>query len=93
MIDGQRQRRALTTAEQALRALEAGDGGRARTAAAEAAGLDQVDAYRGFVTAVERAAADLSTAGAVSPESWANLATVLGSGPLGAWAANRAAGA
>ncbi|HLE39458.1 MAG TPA: hypothetical protein VJA44_07380 [Acidimicrobiia bacterium] len=89
MIDGQRQRRALTVAEQALRALEAGDAARARTAAAGAAALDQVDAYLGFVSAVEGAAADIEAGGGVSPESWANLAGVLGPGPLGAWAAER----
>jgi hypothetical protein len=89
MIDGQRQRRALTAAEQGLRALEAGDGVRAGTAAAEAAALDQVGAYRGLVDAVAAAIGDLEIGGAVTPPSWAAIAAVLGAGPLGAWAAER----
>jgi hypothetical protein len=91
MIDGQRQRRALTAAENALRALDGGDPARARVAATEAVDLDRVDAYRGFVAAVERAAADLEAGVRVTRESWAGLAAALGPGPLNAWASERAA--
>ena len=88
-IDGQRQRRALTAVEQALRALEAGDGVRAGIAAAEAAALDQVGAYRGFVDAVAVGIGDLEIGGEVTAPSWATIAAVLGPGPLGSWAGTR----
>jgi hypothetical protein len=88
--DGQRQRRALSAAEQALRALTDGDGERARRAAAEALQLDTIGAYRSLSGAVGVAADELDETGAVSPATWGVIARALGPGPLGAWAADRA---
>ncbi len=55
-MDGQQQRKALSAAESALRALAAGETGRARAAADKAASLDQVGAYAGFGALVRLAA-------------------------------------
>ena len=82
MIDGKKQRNALTGAEQALRALGAGDGDRARKNAAKAAELDQVGAYADLVAAVDDAAADLEGGGEVSAASWDAVAEAVGAGPL-----------
>ena len=83
MIDGRRQRQALTAAEQALAALASGDAARARAAAARAASLDQVDAFAGLPVTVERAASDVEARGSVSREAWLALRATLGPGPLG----------
>lgn len=81
-LDGHRQRRALSAAEQALEALENGDGAAARRAAAEAASLDQVGAFAGLAEAVELAAADLAANGRVEDSAVAALLEAVGPGPL-----------
>ena len=83
-LDGQRQRKALTAAEQAIQALAAGQGERAAGAAGRAAELDQVGAFAALPDAVAAAAADLAGAGAVSEASWDGLADAVGPGPLAA---------
>jgi hypothetical protein len=82
-LDGKRQRNALTAAENAIKAIGAGNGDRARKAAAKAAELDQIGAYAGFTAAIEQAAADLAS-GVVSDETWATIAEEVGPGPLAA---------
>ncbi|MFH1105566.1 MAG: hypothetical protein V1757_11595 [Actinomycetota bacterium] len=90
MIDGQQQRRALTAAEQALHALEAGEADRATEAAARAAALDQVGLFTGLPAVVSTAAAQIESLGAVSSAGWAAIAAALEPGPLAALAAARA---
>ena len=85
-MDGQQQRKALSAAESALRALAAGETGRARTAADKAASLDQVGAYSGFIGLVSRAAGEIEQSGRVLPETKQALADSLGPGPLAALA-------
>ncbi len=80
-MDGQSQRRALTAAEQAIRAIGAGDVERAKDAAARAADLDQIGAFASLVAAVGLASADLAD-GAVSAGSWDAIADAVGPGPL-----------
>lgn len=80
-LDGKRQRNALTAAENAIRALGAGDGDRARAAAAKAADLDQIGAYVQFASAVDRAASGLPD---ISAASWGAIADAVGPGPLAA---------
>ena len=58
-MDGQQQRKALSAAESALRALAAGDAGRARTAAEKAVALDQLGVYGAFAGWVRRAAGEI----------------------------------
>ncbi|MBI5157177.1 MAG: hypothetical protein HZA58_04095 [Acidimicrobiia bacterium] len=81
-VDGRRQRRALSAAEQALAALEAGDAPAARRAAHEAASLDQIGAFAAFAPAVDRAAAALDSTGVVDDASWEGVADALEAGPL-----------
>ncbi len=81
-MNGQQQRRALTAAEQSIQALGAGDGPKAVTAARRAAELDQIGAFAGLPTAVESAATDLETTGAISDASWDAVAQAVGPGPL-----------
>lgn len=83
-MDGRQQRKALSAAESALRALAAGETGRARAAAEKAASLDQVGAYAGFVALVRRAAGEIEAVGGVLPETKRALADSLGGGPLAA---------
>ncbi len=83
-LDGQRQRRALTAAEQSIQALAAGQRDRAAAAAARASELDQIGAFADLPAAVAAAAADLAGGGAVSPASWDGLAAAVGPGPLAA---------
>lgn len=83
-MDGQQQRKALSAAESALRALAAGEASRARAAADKAASLDQVGAYAGFVGLVSRAAGEIEQSGRVLPETKQALADFLGPGPLAA---------
>ncbi|HEX9977578.1 MAG TPA: hypothetical protein VGB41_03020 [Acidimicrobiia bacterium] len=90
MIDGQQQRRALTAAEQALHALEAGEADRATEAAARAAALDQVGLFAALPGVVASAAAQIWSLGAVSPAGWAAIAAALEPGPLAALAAGKA---
>jgi len=82
ILDGKRQRNALTAAENAIRAL-GGDPDRARKTAAKAAELDQIGAYTDFVPAIERAATEL-TLGGISVGAWEALVDAVGPGPLAA---------
>lgn len=81
-MDGHQQRRALTAAEQSLQALKDGDPVRAQEAARRAAELDQVGAFTRLVEAVDAAAAEIDTSGAVSRSAWQRLSATLGPGPL-----------
>jgi len=81
-MDGQQQRKALSAAESALRALAAGETGRARAAAEKAASLDQVGAYGGFAALVRCAAAEIERSGAVTEGTRDALRDALGPGPL-----------
>lgn len=90
MIDGHRQRRALTAAEQALHALEAGEAQRAVEAARRAAELDQAGLFVDLPAAVQAAAGEITQGGAVSASRWAALAGAVGPGPLAAFAELRA---
>lgn len=83
-FDGQKQRSALTAAEQALRSLGSGDAAKARQAAAKASDLDQIGLYMGFVEAVEPLATKLEAGGQVDEAGWDDLSTALGMGPLAA---------
>ncbi len=80
-MDGRKQRQAVTAAEQAIRALADGDGAKAGTAARRAATLDQIGLYAGFAHAVEDAAAELASRGAVQG-GWDGIIEALGPGPL-----------
>ena len=82
MTDGQAQRQALTSAEQALQALLAGAADRARQAAMRAADLDQIGVYAGFPDAVAAAAEEIDAGGTVSRDGWRALSAVLPQGPL-----------
>lgn len=79
---GAAQRRALTAVEQAIRALGAGDGPRAREAAARAVALDQLGVYASLGPAVAAAAADLASGGRVGDAAWDAVAMAVGPGPL-----------
>jgi hypothetical protein len=81
-LDGQKQRNALTGAEQALRALAAGQSDRARKNADKAMDLDQLGLFGGFPEAVGAAADEIDGSGAVSPEAWNRIGEVVGPGPL-----------
>jgi len=83
-MDGQRQRRALSAAESALRALAAGDPARARTAAAKAAALDQIGVYAAFAGLVRRAAGEIEQMGGVADTTRDGLRGSLAPGPLAA---------
>ena len=83
-MDGQQQRKALSAAEAALRALAVGEAARARAAAEKAASLDQIGAYAGFAGLVGRAAGEIEAVGGVLPETRRALADSLGGGPLAA---------
>ena len=83
-MEGQRQRRALTAAESALRALAAGDAERARKAAGQGADLDQLSVYRAFAGVVRRAAGEIERDGAVCAATREALRASLGPGPLAA---------
>lgn len=82
-LDGKRQRNALTAAENAIKALGAGDPDRARKTASKAAELDQIGAYTDFVPAIERAATELALGG-ISVGAWEAVADAVGPGPLAA---------
>lgn len=83
-FDGQKQRSALTAAEQALRALASGQSEKARQSAAKAADLDQVGLYGGFVAVLEPLAKRLDAGVQVDDAGWDSLASSLGMGPLAA---------
>lgn len=81
-FDGQKQRSALTAAEQALRALGSGDGAKAQQRAAKAAELDQIGIYRDFAGEVKAIATGLEAGAAVDDAGWDRLSATLGLGPL-----------
>lgn len=82
MIDGQRQREALTAAERALTRLEQGRWDEAVEAADTALRLDQAGAFAELPVAVSRVA-DFGRAGEEVPAAaWASLKTAVGPGPL-----------
>ena len=83
-MEGQQQRKALSAAESALRALATGDTARARDAAGKAASLDQIGVYAAFAGWVRRAAGEIERFGGVLPETRQALAQSLGGGPLAA---------
>ena len=84
-MDGQQQRKALSAAESALRALAAGDAGRARAAAEKAAALDQLGVYGAFAGWVRRAAGEIEASGSgCCRRPGRRLRDSLGPGPLAA---------
>ena len=83
-FDGLKQRQALTAAEQALRALGAGSGDKARSRAVKAVELDQIGAFTGLGDVVDRLASDLDAGNEITNAGWDELATTLGMGPLSA---------
>jgi len=89
MIDGQQQRKALTAAEQALHALEAGEGDKAIEAAARAAELDQIGLFAAL-PGVVAASVESADGGKVTAAGWRAIAAALGPGPLAAFADERA---
>lgn len=91
-MDGQKQRQALSAAEQALRALVDADADKARRAAQRVADLDQVGAFDSLTGLVAAAATEIESDGSVTVGSWRALAEALGPGPLGALAAAQADG-
>lgn len=80
--DGKRQRNALTAAERAIRALGNGKGDRAMSNARKAADLDQIGLYAALPGAIDAAAAQLETSGAVDEDGWNAVANAVGAGPL-----------
>jgi hypothetical protein len=83
-VDGQQQRKALSAAESALRALASGAADRARSAAEKAASLDQLGVYAAFAGWVRRAAGEVEDWGTVLPDTRRGLVDSLGPGPLAA---------
>jgi len=81
-FDGQKQRRAVTAAEQSLRALGAGSPDKARAGAAKAADLDQIGIYADFADAVALLANTLEEGRTIDDAGWDTLVTTLGLGPL-----------
>jgi hypothetical protein len=79
VIDGKKQRNALTAAENAVRALAGGDAKRAMANAMRAVELDQIGLYGGFAEAVTAAAGAGQTPG---PDQWDAVAATLDPGPL-----------
>lgn len=81
-MEGPNQRQALTAAERAIEALGRSDLAGARTAAARAAELDQTGLFGALVDAVELAASDLDSNGAIKETTWNVLADAVGPGPI-----------
>ncbi len=81
-MDGEKQRRALSAAEQAIRALGSGNAERARRAAATAIELDQIAVFGPFASAVGGAADELEVGGAIDGAHWDAIAEAVGPGPL-----------
>jgi hypothetical protein len=85
-MDGRRQRNALTAAENALRALAAGDAARARVDSAKAVELDEVGAFVGLPVGVSAVASVLDRGDTPGAADWAKLTAALPAGPLRAMA-------
>lgn len=81
-FDGQKQRRALTAAEQSLRALGAGNAEKARMAAVKATDLDQIGIYAELAETVAPLADGLDRGEPVPDAGWDRLTEALGLGPL-----------
>lgn len=81
-LDGHKQRNALTAAEQALRALGAGNAEWATRGADRVAELDQIGAYARLPEAVTRASRELADHGTVTRGGWEALRASLALGPL-----------
>lgn len=81
-FDGQKQRRAVSAAEQTLRALADGNAAQARQAAAKSAELDQIGIYTAFSQAVVPLADRLERGEPVDDAGWNTLVETLGIGPL-----------
>lgn len=84
VMDGHKQRQALTAAERSIGYLIAGKADDAQRAAARAGALDQVGAFAGLVGAVGLAAADLRSLGSIRPAHVDGLLGAVGPGPLAA---------
>ncbi len=82
MVDGQKQRQALTAAERALEALGRKDSAGARMAIATAVERDQVGLFASMADAVFMAASELEADGKISAATWNQLADAVGPGPL-----------
>lgn len=82
MVDGQKQRQALTAAERALEALGRKDSAGARMAIATAVERDQVGLFASMADAVFMAASELEADGQISAATWNQLADAVGPGPL-----------
>ena len=82
MIDGQKQREALSAAERSLHLLDRGALGEAVAAAERAHQLDQVDAFSLLPSAVSRVVGHLEGGEHVPGEAWEALAAAVGPGPL-----------
>lgn len=82
VVDGQKQRQALTAAERAIEALGRGDSSAARMAVATAVERDQVGLFSSLADAVYMAAAELEAEGEIGPATWNQLADAVGPGPL-----------
>ncbi len=83
-MDGHKQREALAAAERSLLLLQKNRPADALEAAARAAALDQVGVFGGLPDAIARVAAFHQAAEPVPSETWAQLADVVGPGPLAA---------
>ena len=81
-MDGKKQRNALTAAENAIRALGAGDVPKAASAATKAAELDQLGIYAGLPAAVGEGIDEIEAGDRVSNLTWDEISTVVGPGPL-----------
>ena len=82
MIDGQKQREALSAAERALYLLGRGAFEDAEAAASQARDLDQVDVFSSLPAAVAKVVAHEQGGGTVPAEVWEELADAVGPGPL-----------
>jgi hypothetical protein len=82
VIDGQKQREALSAAERALYLLGRSAWDDAVAAAERACDLDQVDVFATLPRAVALVASEMQNDGNVPAEVWDALAAAVGPGPL-----------
>ena len=80
--DGHSQRNALTAAENAIKALAAGNAQRARKNASRAADLDQIGLFTDLPEAVAVAADHIDDGGQVTAADWDAVVAAVGPGPL-----------
>jgi hypothetical protein len=88
VIEGRKQREALSAAERALYLLGRGAFDDAMAAAQRACELDQVDTFAALPEAVARVVAQKQNDGTVPAEAWDALAAAVGPGPLQAHVAD-----